>query len=40
MIENSIYFLGPFILTDMVGPNLDRLLKNYQVPWFIKNPVD
>jgi len=24
MIENSIWFLGPFIMTDMLGPIMDR----------------
>ena len=40
MIENSIYFVGPFLLTDMIGPNLDRLLKGYQIDWYIKSPID
>jgi hypothetical protein len=40
MIENSIYFVGPFLLTDMAGPNIDRVMHDYQVPWRIKSPID
>jgi hypothetical protein len=40
MIENSIYFVGPFLLSDMAGPNLDKVLKGYQVPFKIKSPID
>jgi hypothetical protein len=40
MIENSLYFVGPFLLTDMAGPNIDKIMHNYQVPWHIKSPID
>jgi hypothetical protein len=40
MIENSIYWVGPFLLTDMAGPNIDRIMYGYQVPWKIKTPID
>lgn len=40
MIENSIYFVGPFLLSDMAGPNIDKLLHGYMVPWKIRSPLD
>jgi hypothetical protein len=40
MLENSIYFVGPFLLTDMMGPNIDRELNGYQLPVTLKSPVD
>lgn len=40
MIENSIYFVGPFLLTDMASQNIDRMLDGYQIPMWVRSPID
>jgi hypothetical protein len=40
MIENSIYFVGPFLLTDMSSQNIDRMLDGYQIPMWVRSPID
>jgi len=40
MIENSVYFVGPFLLTDMAADNIDRMLDLYQIPMWVRSPID
>ena len=31
ILENSVYFVGEYIFSDMMGPVLDKLLNHYTV---------
>lgn len=34
IIENSVYFVGEYIFTNMMGPVLDTFLNHYQFPFY------
>ena len=38
MVQNSIYFIGTYIMTDMIEPLVDKLLNSYQLPVYLKSP--
>ena len=37
IVQNSIYFLGDYILTGMLEPPLTKILNNYQLPVHLGN---
>lgn len=38
MVQNSIYFIGTFIFTDMAEPLVDKFLNSYQLPMWLRSP--
>ena len=35
MIQNSCYFIGTYVLTDMAEPLVDKFLNSYQFPFWL-----
>lgn len=38
MVRNSVYFLGQYIFTDMLGPVMDKFLNHYHFDFYIWSP--
>jgi len=39
IIENSVYFVGEYIFTNMMGPVMDSFLNHYQFPFYLASLV-
>lgn len=38
VLENSVYFVGKWIFSSMLGPSLDRYLNHYKMPLYLPSP--
>jgi hypothetical protein len=38
VLENSVYFVGKWLFSSMLGPTIDRYLNHYQLPLNLPSP--